>query len=67
MNLIRSRNFLADLYVFAVFFLGFGSMWFHASITQWGGRFDGMSMYVFAGIMAVFIYYYWRRVRPVKA
>lgn len=67
MNLIRSRNFLADLYVFAVFFPGFGSMWFHASITQWGGRFDGMSMYVFAGIMAVFIYYYWRRVRPVNA
>ena len=56
-NLIRSRNFLADLYVFAVFFLGFGSMWFPASITQWGGKFDGMSMYVFVGYMVCYTLY----------
>lgn len=50
-NLIRSQSFIADWYVFAVMFLGLGSMWFHASITQWGGRFDGASMYFFAGYM----------------
>jgi hypothetical protein len=56
-NLIKSRNLLADLYIFAVFFLGFGSMWFHASITQWGGKFDGMSMYVFVGYMVSYTLY----------
>jgi hypothetical protein len=56
-NLIKSRNLLADLFVFAVFFLGFGSMWFHASITQWGGKFDGMSMYAFVGYMVCYTLY----------
>lgn len=56
-NLIQSRNLLADLFVFAVFFLGFGSMWYHASITQWGGKFDGMSMYVFVGYMICYTLY----------
>ena len=56
-NLIKSRNILADLCIFAVFFLGFGSMWFHASITQWGGKFDGMSMYMFVGYMVCYTLY----------
>jgi len=56
-NLIKSDNLLADLYIFAVFFLGFGSMWFHASITQLGGMFDGMSMYVFVGYMTCYTLY----------
>lgn len=50
-NIIKSDSWIADMYVFAVMFLGLGSMWFHASITQWGGRFDGASMYFFAGFM----------------
>jgi len=56
-NLITSDNLLADIFVFAVFFLGFGSMWYHASITEWGGRFDGMSMYAFVGYMISYTLY----------
>jgi hypothetical protein len=47
-NVMRSRSPIPDVYVFAVLFLGLGSMWFHASIKRWGGAVDGMSMYVYA-------------------
>ncbi|HSK72645.1 MAG TPA: ceramidase domain-containing protein [Pyrinomonadaceae bacterium] len=50
-NLIRSTSLAADLYVFAVLFLGLGSMWFHASLTKWGGILDGVSMYVYAAFL----------------
>ncbi len=60
-NLIRSQSFIADLYVFAVLFLGLGSMWFHASITDWGGRLDGASMYVFVGYL---VWYTVHRIFP---
>lgn len=53
-NLMRSNNFIADIYVFAVLFLGLGSMWFHASIVGWAGNIDGLSMYVYA----VFLVFY---------
>lgn len=56
-NVMKSRHHIADVYIFAVLFLGFGSMWFHASMTQWGGRFDGMSMYVFVGYMVSYTLY----------
>lgn len=53
-NAIRSRSWIPDLYIFAVLFLGLGSMWFHASIKEWGGVFDEMSMFVFAAFLVFY-------------
>jgi hypothetical protein len=53
-NPLRSSGWIPDLYIFAVLFLGLGSMWFHGSLKEWGGIFDGLSMYVFA----VFLVFY---------
>lgn len=53
-NLIRSNTGVPDLYIFAVLFLGLGSMWFHGSLTEWGGVLDGMSMYVYAAFLAFY-------------
>ena len=53
-KLIGSRGWIPDLYVFAVLFLGLGSMWFHGSIKEWGGIFDTLSMYVFTGFLIFF-------------
>ena len=58
-NLMRSNTLMPDTYIFAVLFLGLGSMWFHASITEWGSVFDGLSMYVYASFL---VWYSWRRV-----
>lgn len=49
---IRSKSWIADLYVFAVLFLGLGSMWFHASLAKDVSWMDGLSMYVFTGYLA---------------
>lgn len=57
-NLIKSRSWMPDVYIFAVLFLGLGSMWFHASLTKWGGKFDGLSMYLYAAFL---IFYTVRR------
>lgn len=53
-NLMRSQTWVPDLYIFAVLFLGLGSMWFHASLKAWGGLFDGLSMYVFAAFLGFY-------------
>jgi hypothetical protein len=58
-NYMVSMSYVPDLYIFAVLFLGLGSMWFHASLTQWGGIVDGASMYVFAAFL---IFYSIRRI-----
>lgn len=50
-NLFYSFSFIPDLYIFAVLFLGLGSMWFHGSLTKWGNLIDGVSMYVFASFL----------------
>lgn len=50
-NMMRSESAIPDLYIFAVLFLGLGSMWFHGSLTEWGGVMDGFSMYVFAAFL----------------
>lgn len=60
-NVMRSDNSIADVYVFAVLFLGLGSMWMHASLVQWAGWIDGLSMYVYASFL---IAYTVRRVAP---
>jgi hypothetical protein len=57
-NLMRSRSWMPDVYIFAVLFLGLGSMWFHASLKKWGGTLDGMSMFIYASFL---IFYSVRR------
>jgi Ceramidase len=53
-NTMQSDSWIPDLYVFAVLFLGLGSMWFHASLKEWGGIFDGLSMYVYAAFLVFY-------------
>ncbi len=48
---IRSNSVIAEFYVFAVLFLGLGSMWFHGSMSASVSWLDGMSMYVYAGFL----------------
>jgi hypothetical protein len=48
---MRSTHFYPLLYLGVVIFLGLGSMWFHASLVQWGGVFDNLSMYTFANFL----------------
>lgn len=50
-NLMRSATAMPDVLIFATLFLGLGSMWFHASITSWGGVVDGLSMYLFTAFL----------------
>jgi len=53
-NPIRSKSWIPDLYIFAVLFLGLGSMWFHASLKEWAGNLDGLSMYVYAAFLVFY-------------
>lgn len=53
-NQMRSTSGIADLYIFAVLFLGLGSMWFHGSLTAWGNLIDGISMYVFVAFLSFY-------------
>lgn len=60
-NPIQSAGLIPDAYVFAVLFLGLGSMWFHASLKAWAGNIDGLSMYIYAGFL---VFYTVRRLWP---
>lgn len=51
---IRTDSFYADIYIFAVLFLGLGSMWFHGSLKEWGGITDMLSMFVFAAFLVFY-------------
>ena len=53
-NVMKSNSLIGDAYVFAVLFLGLGSMWFHASMSKSVAWMDGFSMYVYAGFL---VYY----------
>jgi hypothetical protein len=53
-NRMRSTNFYPLLYIPVVIFLGLGSMWFHASLTEWGGVFDNLSMYTFTNFLVFY-------------
>lgn len=53
-KLIGSRSLIPDMYIFAVLFLGLGSMWFHGAMKQWGGITDTLSMYLFAAFLVFF-------------
>ena len=57
-NLMRSKtSWIPDAYIFAVLFLGLGSMWFHASLREWGGVLDQMSMFVYAAFLIYYTIY----------
>jgi hypothetical protein len=53
-NPIRNGSLYPDLYIFAVLFLGLGSMWFHGSLKEWGGVFDLLSMFVYAAFLVFY-------------
>jgi hypothetical protein len=53
-NVMMSKWWMGDVWVFCVLFLGLGSMWFHGSMSSSVSWFDGFSMYVFAGFL---VYY----------
>ncbi len=47
-NRMRSTLFYPGLYALVVTFFGIGAVFFHASLTDWGGKLDIASMYLFA-------------------
>ncbi len=47
-------SWVADVYIFAMLFLGLGSMWFHASLSASVSWFDGMSMYIFSAFLPAY-------------
>ena len=49
-----AHSVLPHLYIFAVLFLGLGSMWFHGSLKEWGGVGDGLSMYTFVAFLVFY-------------
>jgi hypothetical protein len=51
---IRTGSTYPDIYIFAVLFLGLGSMWFHGSLKEWGGVFDLLSMFVYAAFLVFY-------------
>lgn len=53
-NCMKSSSWIPDVYLFAVLFLGLGSMWFHASLKEWGGWIDGLSMYIYAAFLSFY-------------
>ncbi|MGC5173098.1 ceramidase domain-containing protein [Microbacterium sp. DT81.1] len=56
---------IPDVYVFVVLFLGLGSMWFHGSLTRWGGIVDAVSMYLFTAFLVAFAAYRLRASVPL--
>jgi Ceramidase len=53
-NRMASTDFYPLVYIAVVIFLGLGSMWFHASLTEWGGVFDNASMYTFTNFIVFY-------------
>lgn len=47
-NRMQSTLFYPGLFALMVTFFGFGAMFFHASLTDWGGKLDIASMYLFS-------------------
>jgi hypothetical protein len=45
---------VADLYIFAILFLGLDSMWFHASLKEWGGVTDFASVFAYAAFLVFY-------------
>lgn len=56
-NPMLTIGFLSVGYGFIVIFMGPPSMWFHASMKQWGGWFDAMSVVMWLGFNALYVLY----------
>lgn len=66
-NVMKSTWWVPDVYVFAVLFLGLGSMWLHASLSKWVSWMDGLSMYVFAAFLVFYTLDRWFAQKGVTA
>ncbi len=53
-NRMRSDTVIPLIYLCVVVFLGLGSMFFHASMVAWGGKFDNLSMNTFACFLVAY-------------
>jgi hypothetical protein len=53
-NPMRAPSFQSILYSYLVVFLGSGSMYFHASITRWGGIVDNLSMNLYVSFILIY-------------
>jgi hypothetical protein len=53
-NVMKSKWWMGDVYLFCVIFLGLGSMWLHASMSKWVSWFDNFSMYAFTGFLVFY-------------
>ncbi len=53
-NHFRTRDLYPIFYIQVAVFLGLGSMFFHASIVDWGGIFDQMSMYTLISFLIAY-------------
>jgi hypothetical protein len=53
-NPMRAASFQSIFYGYLVIFLGSGSMYFHASITRWGGIVDNLSMNLYMSFILVY-------------
>jgi hypothetical protein len=56
-NPMSDITVLSVAYCFIVIFMGPPSMWYHASMKQWGGWFDTMSVVAWLGFNAVYVIY----------
>jgi hypothetical protein len=56
-NRMTSVTLLSVAYCCIVIFMGPPSMWYHASMKQWGGWFDTMSVVAWLGFNAVYVSY----------
>ena len=53
-NPMATATFYSALYGYLVIFLGPGSMFFHASLTKWGGWVDNLSMDLFISFVLLY-------------
>lgn len=56
-NPMSSITVLSVAYCFIILFMGPPSMWYHASMKQWGGWFDTMSVIAWLAFNAVYVIY----------
>ncbi len=56
-NPMSSITVLSVAYCFIVIFMGPPSMWYHASMKQWGGWFDTMSVVAWLTFNAIYVIY----------
>jgi hypothetical protein len=56
-NPMITIGWLSITYGLVVIFMGPPSQWFHASLKEWGGWFDSMSVVIWLGFNAIYVWY----------